>query len=125
MDKEELNEDIIDEVEEIDNVEELTEEEGEETTGGGAGYGNVQFTCQCGKKFQLDRTWIVHALKYGCRKGTTYQQKTHGKLSQGNKIGGVNSTIIELRKDKKFARVKYPNGKKSKWYNKDGWELVN
>ena len=130
MDKEELNEEVLEETtEEMNELEELTEEEAEETTGGAAGYGNVQFTCQCGKKFKTPKGWIVHALKTGCTKGTTYDQKKSGKLSQGNRIGRVNGTIITTKKDTvfngKMGRITYPNGKKSGWFSKNGWEQVN
>ena len=119
MSKEELNEEILEETtEEMNELEELTEEEAEETTGGAAGYGNVQFKCQCGKNFLTEEGWLKHAKQTGHRKGTTYMQMIKGKSSQGSKKGATNGTYIQSRGSARCPelRIVYPNRKTSLWY---------
>ena len=132
MDKEELNEEEIQEVEGFeegevedlttedagelteDEIVELTEEEGEETTGGAVGYGNVQYKCECGANFIRDIHWAEHCLKKKHNKCTIYQQKIKGKNSPGKRIGRANDTRIQLKKvpgNQYKATITYPNGK--------------
>ena len=127
MDKEGLNEEELEEVEDLtrddagelteDEILELTEEEGEETTGGAAGYGNVQFKCQCGKNFISDYGWAAHCIKTKHNRCTTYQQMLKGKNSPGKRLGAVNGTYITIKKtfEGNKVTITYPN-RKTNWF---------
>lgn len=108
MDKEELKDDII---EEVDDVVELTEEEGEEATGGEGGYGNVQFKCACGYECLNLKKVALHVAQSNHKNVDVFYQKQRGKSSKGTKIGKMKISIENIGgKDGKHIEFKYPNG---------------
>ena len=86
-------------------VQDLTEEEGEETTGGVAGYGNIQFVCQCKQSFINEYQLLNHLRKRSCTYADMYEQKRKGKYSAGKHIGKV-----KVKRTKKNIQLNYPNG---------------
>ena len=119
MDKEELKEDIM---EEIDDVVELTEDEEEQITGGEAGYGNIQFHCKCGCKFLRAKKWAIHLSQRRCSYGYIFYQKEKGKFSKGNfATKGGNIVKVTYNVDRRPGRsgmnvtLHYPNGRKYIW----------
>lgn len=117
MDKEELKEDIM---EEVNDVVELTEDEEEEITGGEAGYGNIQFQCRaCGRNFLNAKKLVIHFAATSHKSAFVYRQNIKGKSSKGKKIG---SGVVTCKSQRNHAghgiyrvELSYPNGRKYTW----------
>ena len=106
MDKEELKDNIM---EEVDDVVELTEEEGEEATGGEGGYGNVQFKCACNYECLNAKKLAKHLANSNHKAAAVYHQKTKGKSSRGTKIGNMkNIKITKNAKGNSVVQFTYP-----------------
>ena len=92
----------------LDGLEEITEEEMQETTGGAGGYGNVQFECVCGAEFLMEKGWVNHLRSSRHRSGKVYYQQAKGKGHKGTSIGTATVTYKNGK-----IQIKYPNGKVS------------
>ena len=86
-------------------IQELTEEELQETTGGRGGYGNIQFECVCGKEFLTEKKWIEHLKTTRHKSATVFYQQSEGKGHKGNKIGEA-----KVSYKAGVLTIKYPNG---------------
>lgn len=119
MDRESLNEDNIEKVEEIEDIKELTQEEAEETLGGEAGYGNIQFKCKTCKYECLNaRKLAIHFSQTRHNTAYVYHQKKRGKNSKGGYVGdGWVHGQLEPRDvhGNTSVYLKYPNNRIYVW----------
>ena len=105
----------------VEGLEEITEEEMLETTGGAGGYGDIEFECECGANILSAARLVNDHLKYSrCKKVKVYFQKCGGKKAghRGRYIGIANVKYSRSNNGKDLdIEITYPSGKKATYGN--------